>query len=165
MISALLCLVAVTAPIGVRYDHPQKLPIEALSIQTADTRLDFEVEVAESYMDRIIGLMWRKHIEDNEGMIFIFPKKDKLSFWMRNTLVSLDVLYIDDDGKIVTIHENSEPLSEVPRGTDTPCRIALELKGGTCAAMGIHIGDYVTSDSLIKLGIGKKPADSASETP
>lgn len=97
----------------------------------------FDVEVALDENARARGLMFREKLASDAGMLFIFEHTQMLSFWMKNTLIPLDMLFIDEAGRIVGIVEGAEPLTESSRRVDQASRYVLELPGGTCAARGI----------------------------
>jgi len=103
----------------------------------------FSVEIAENDADRAKGLMFRKELPEGKGMLFDFHREQDVSFWMQNTYISLDMLFIRGDGTILRIAENTEPLSTrmVPSGG--PVRAVLEVIGGTARKLGIAPGDRV----------------------
>jgi uncharacterized protein len=105
--------------------------------------LAFSVEVVDTIEGRARGLMFRKELPDRHGMLFDFKREQHVSFWMRNTVIPLDMLFIDGTGRIVKIHANATPLSETPIPSDQPVRAVLEVAGGWSAALGIAIGDQV----------------------
>jgi uncharacterized membrane protein (UPF0127 family) len=88
------------------------------------------VEIANTPAERELGLMYRKHMDDGAGMIFVFPAPDRLSFWMKNTEIPLDMIFADSSGKIVGIVQNAEPLSETPLGVGGDSQYVLEVNGG-----------------------------------
>jgi hypothetical protein len=99
-----------------------------------------EVEVAATPESRTRGLMWRKALPAGQGMLFIFPGEEVQGFWMRNTLIPLDMLFIDSTGLIVGIIERAEPHSLANRSVGVPSRYVLEVPGGWCQSMGIKRG-------------------------
>jgi uncharacterized protein len=103
----------------------------------------FSVEMAENDADRSKGLMYRKELPEGKGMLFDFKRDQEVSFWMQNTYIPLDMLFIRGDGTILRIAENTEPLSTklVPSGG--PVRAVLEVIGGTARKFGIAPGDRV----------------------
>ena len=114
-----------------------------LQVETAQGVRSFNVELALSREEQRQGLMHRRHLDEDAGMLFIFPATQRLGFWMRNTLIPLDMLFIDDRGRIFHIHENAEPLSEVPIVAPQPGRAVLEIGGGLSRKLGIDVGDRV----------------------
>ena len=102
------------------------------------------LEVADDSFERSRGLMWRKRMGAEWGMLFIFPREGMRSFWMRNTHLSLDMLFIDAKGKVVNIARNAKPLSDDPHYPSTsPAKYVLELNAGYADAHGIKAGQQV----------------------
>jgi uncharacterized membrane protein (UPF0127 family) len=99
-----------------------------------------EVEVAATPETRMRGLMWRKELPAGQGMLFIFPEEEVQGFWMRNTLIPLDMLFINSAGQIVGIVERAEPRTLTARSVGVPGRYVLEVPGGWCQTMGITRG-------------------------
>jgi uncharacterized protein len=104
----------------------------------------FSVELATNDAERARGLMFRKSLPEGQGMLFDFKREGPVSFWMHNTYVSLDMVFIAGDGRIVHIAENAKPLSDdlIPSGG--PVRAVLEVIAGTVQKFGIAPGDRVT---------------------
>jgi uncharacterized protein len=117
--------------------------IETLEVVTRSGVHPFSVEVVVEEEERQKGLMFRKELPEGKGMLFDFKVDAPVSFWMKNTYVSLDMIFIRSDGRIVSIAENTEPLSErlVPSGG--PVRGVLEVVAGTARKLGIRPGDRV----------------------
>ena len=105
----------------------------------------FAVEVVDNDADRAKGLMYRKNLPEGRGMLFDFHRDQEVSFWMQNTYIPLDMVFIRGDGRILRIEENTEPLSTrlIPSGG--PVRAVLEVIGGTTRKLGIAPGDRVAS--------------------
>jgi uncharacterized membrane protein (UPF0127 family) len=103
----------------------------------------FTVEIAANDADRQKGLMFRKELPEGRGMLFDFQRDQDVSMWMRNTLIPLDMLFINADGRIRRIAENTEPLSERTIPSGGPVRGVLEVIGGTARKLGIAPGDRV----------------------
>ena len=105
----------------------------------------FAVEVVDNDADRAKGLMYRKTLPEGRGMLFDFHRDQDVSFWMQNTYIPLDMVFIRGDGRILRIEENTEPLSTrlIPSGG--PVRAVLEVIGGTTRKLGIAPGDRVAS--------------------
>jgi uncharacterized membrane protein (UPF0127 family) len=116
---------------------------DTLEIVTASGVHPFSVEIAETDEERARGLMFRKEMPDGKGMLFDFKVEQPVAFWMKNTYVSLDMIFIKADGRILSIAENTTPLSErgVPSGG--PVRGVLEVVAGTAKKLGIKPGDRV----------------------
>ena len=103
----------------------------------------FTVELATDDAERQKGLMFRKELPEGRGMLFDFKRDQDVSMWMRNTLIPLDMLFINADGSIRRIAENTEPLSERTISSGGPVRGVLEVIGGTARKLGIAAGDKV----------------------
>lgn len=98
------------------------------------------VELARSEGERARGLMHRRSLEPGTGMLFLFPAPDHLKFWMRNTYIPLDMIFLAEDQHVVYVEENAEPLNDTPRGPDAPTQFVLEVPGGWARAHGIEPG-------------------------
>jgi uncharacterized membrane protein (UPF0127 family) len=114
-----------------------------LEIVTKDGVHVFTVEMAKTDEERQKGLMFRKELPEGRGMLFDFKPDQNVSMWMRNTYIPLDMLFINGDGTIRRIAENTEPLSEKTIPSGGPVRAVLELIGGTAKKLGIKAGDKV----------------------
>ena len=103
----------------------------------------FAVEVVSNEADRAKGLMYRKSLPEGQGMLFDFHSDQDVSFWMQNTYIPLDMIFIKGDGRIANIVENAEPLSTKLIPSRGPVRGVLEVIGGTARKLGIAAGDKV----------------------
>ena len=110
----------------------------------------FAVEMAENDADRAKGLMFRKELPEGRGMLFDFHREQDVTFWMENTYIPLDMIFIRGDGRILRIAENTEPLSTRMIPSGGPVRAVLEVIGGTARKMGIEPGDRVAA-SIFKV--------------
>jgi uncharacterized membrane protein (UPF0127 family) len=131
-----LVLVAISAPAWTATN-------ETLEIVTKSGVRAFAVEVGANDEERAKGLMFRKELPEGNGMLFDFKIEAPVSFWMKNTYVSLDMIFIRGDGRIASIAENTEPLSERLVPSDGPVRGVLEVVAGTARKLGIKPGDRV----------------------
>jgi uncharacterized membrane protein (UPF0127 family) len=102
-----------------------------------------KVEIARSDPDRQRGLMFRQSLASGRGMIFLFEHPDRIKFWMKNTYIPLDMLFIGVDRRVVYIEENAEPLTTVERGPDAMTQFVLEVPGGWSRAHGVEPGTEV----------------------
>jgi uncharacterized protein len=107
-----------------------------------------DVEIAATPEARQLGLMYRERLDPGKGMLFVFPQLAPQSFWMKNTKIPLDILFIDDAGKIVRLHARTTPFSEAGLPSGAPVRFVLEVPGGYCADVGIREGDTVRLGDL-----------------
>ena len=103
----------------------------------------FQVEVARNDADRAQGLMYRRSMAPDRGMLFDFARVEPISMWMQNTYISLDMLFIRPDGTIARIAENTEPLSTRTISSGEPVLGVLELAAGSAKRLGLHAGDRV----------------------
>ena len=115
---------------------------EPLWIETAAGRIDYRVEIADDDAERQHGLMFRTSMPDGHGMLFIFPQARPQAFWMRNTYMPLDIIYIGEDGRIVSIVQG-RPFDESPLPSGVPAIGVLEIYAGKAAEQGIRVGDRV----------------------
>ncbi len=123
--------------------QPAEAGLETLSITTSSGSHKFSVEVMRTDEERAKGLMFRRFMPQDRGMLFHFKREEQVAMWMKNTYLSLDMLFIDRTGKIVNIAQNAEPLSEriIPSGA--PTYAVLELNAGVAKKLAMKIGDKV----------------------
>jgi uncharacterized protein len=117
--------------------------LDSLEIATATGRHAFQVEIADNDASREHGLMDRRYMAPDHGMLFEFERNEPVSFWMKDTYIPLDMVFIAPSGVVTHIAANAEPLSErvVPSGG--PSIAVLELNGGMAASIGLRVGDKV----------------------
>jgi uncharacterized protein len=120
-----------------------RFPTAELTILTASGPHKFTIEVATTPAQLEQGLMFRQSLAPDAGMLFDFKTPQPVMMWMKNTLIPLDMLFVDAQGRIVNIHERAVPGSLATIGTGTPARAVIELNGGTAARLGIRLGDRV----------------------
>lgn len=106
-------------------------------------RLNFDVELAVTPRQQAYGLMNRTELPENGGMLFIFNNVEKRSFWMKDTLIPLDMLFLYPDGRIHHIHHNARPQDLTSITSKFPAKAVLELRGGSAGKMGVKEGDQV----------------------
>jgi hypothetical protein len=116
---------------------------DSLIIHAGSSAYRFEVELATTEDQRERGLMFRKTMAVNAGMLFVYPSEQSVAFWMKNTLIPLDMLFIKADGSIAHIAANAVPEDETPIPSVAPVLAVLEINGGTAAALGIREGDHI----------------------
>src|ERR1700758_3373725 len=121
----------------------QRFETSALTIVSATGPHRFTVEVAETPAQMEQGLMFRKTMAPDAGMLFDYKTPTVATMWMRNTLIPLDMLFVDSQGRIVNIHQRAVPQSEEIIAAAAPVRAVIELNGGTAARLGIEPGDQV----------------------
>ena len=119
------------------------LPRSTLTVETEGGPVAFTVELADEPREIQTGMMFRQDIGEREGMLFDLGRPRIPIFWMRNTLISLDIIFIDSGGRIIHIAANATPLSEEPLSPGEQARGVLEIAGGRAAELGIEVGDLV----------------------
>ncbi|HYC94859.1 MAG TPA: DUF192 domain-containing protein [Sphingomicrobium sp.] len=122
---------------------PAGLEQVPLTISSGGRTHRFTVEVARTAEEQRVGLMNRQQLAPDRGMIFPFEDERIASFWMKNTLIPLDIIFVRADGSITNIEANTVPLSEEPVMSYEPVRAVLEIAGGRSAELGIKPGDRV----------------------
>jgi uncharacterized membrane protein (UPF0127 family) len=116
---------------------------EPLTIVTVGGKSVFKVEIADNEASREEGLMYRPTMPADAGMLFDFKVTDRVYFWMKNTYIPLDMIFIRADGTVATIAENTKPLSEKTVPSEEPVRFVLEVNAGTAQRIGLKVGDKV----------------------
>ena len=147
---AIVAVLATSATIlaGAAYAHALKT--EGLDVATARGVYHFTVEVADTDKTREYGLMFRKSLAPNRGMLFDFKTVQPVTFWMENTLIPLDMLFIAPDGRVISVARNAVPLSKSLIPSGGPVLGVLEIKGGRAAAIGVEPGDRVQNQIFRK---------------
>ncbi|HEV2300451.1 MAG TPA: DUF192 domain-containing protein [Stellaceae bacterium] len=121
----------------------QTFPKSSLVIRTAQGPRHFDIEVAETEAQMEQGLMYRRRLAPDAGMLFDYQKPSMAMMWMKNTLIPLDMLFVGEEGRIVNIHTNAVPESLDIIRAHAPVRAVIELNGGAAALFGIKPGDEV----------------------
>ena len=116
---------------------------EKIEVSIYNKNITFNVEIAKTIEARRTGLMYRKKLLNNEGMLFIFPREKIIQLWMKNTYIPLDVIFISENKVIVDIKKNMEKLSETIVKSKVKSRYALEFNAGLINKLDIEIGDKV----------------------
>ncbi len=106
------------------------------------------VELARDEPDRERGLMYRQSLEPGKGMLFIFERPGPLKFWMKNTYIPLDMIFLDGDKKVVFVEENAEPLTLNPRGPNVHSQYVIEVPGGWARPHGVEPGIAVQFNNV-----------------
>lgn len=107
-----------------------------------------DIQIANTEFDRELGLMFRKSMEENQGMLFIFPVDTSQTFWMRNTYIPLDMVFINSQKRIVSISKNTQILSDQTYTSKGPAQYVLEVNAGYCDKFNIHAGDEVSWNTM-----------------
>lgn len=117
--------------------------LETVEIVTLRGRQRFQVEIAATRAQQERGLMFRKSLAPDRGMLFTYAKPQRVAYWMKNTLIPLDIIYIAPNGRILSIARNARPHDETPLASGGLVLGVLELAGGRAAQLGILPGDRV----------------------
>ncbi len=152
--SALLLSLALLFGVGCREEGNKSLGTEAVTFTkegelrvldagTDSTLVELDIEIASTEYEIQTGLMYRKDMEDLQGMLFVFGEEAPHSFYMKNTLIPLDILFIDSDLIIATIHRNAQPLNESGIPSGGPVQYVLEIKAGMSDRWGLKTGDRI----------------------
>src|ERR1700682_5841027 len=137
-------VVAVLVALGaVAGSSARAASVQPLEIVTRNGGQGFSVEMATTEQEKETGLMYRKELSDGKGMLFDFSPEQQVSMWMKNTYISLDMIFIRADGRILRIAENTEPLSTRIIASGGLAKGVLEVIGGTARKYGIQPGDRV----------------------
>jgi uncharacterized membrane protein (UPF0127 family) len=137
------------------------LPVDStpLVVVTDSGERSFSIEVADEPAERAAGLMYRETMADDHGMLFVFGQTQEITFWMKNTPMPLDLIFIGQDGRIKAIKQG-EPQSVATISPGEPVRFVLELKAGTAARGGIADGDLLKHPVInTASGSSELPAD------
>lgn len=125
---------------------------DVVSLRGGFGAVDFRVELALTPDERAQGLMFREELARFSGMLFVFDQVQPLAFWMRNTLIPLDMIFVDSAGRVISIEAMAEPLSEVTRAATAPGLAVLEINGGMSAMLGIKAGAELRHPALPQEG-------------
>jgi uncharacterized protein len=159
---AVVAIVAIVAVLGFYLGMPQssadqamRLPVDPapLVAETAAGERSFTIEIADDQSERSAGLMFRESMDDDHGMLFVFPETRPVGFWMKNTPMPLDIVFIGEDGKVLDVLPG-EPFSEalVSPGTTVQVRFVLELKRGIAEKAGIEDGGAIRHPVIAQTG-------------
>ncbi|WP_374383249.1 DUF192 domain-containing protein [Dongia sp.] len=121
----------------------QASPQVPVLIHAGGSTYKFLAEIADSGPEREQGLMFREHLDPNQGMLFLYPVAKPVAFWMKNTPLPLDMLFIADDGRILNVAPMAKPFDTSPISSKGAAIAVLEILGGSAAQLGIEAGDKV----------------------
>lgn len=130
-----------------KFKHEGNLVIYR-NLDKNDTLKTLEIEIVDDEYGITTGLMYRKKMDENRGMLFIFPDVSKRSFWMRNTIIPLDIIFISEQKTIVTIQRNTTPFSEKSIPSSAPAKYVLEVNAGLSDKYGWKDGDSMEWELL-----------------
>ncbi|RCS22026.1 DUF192 domain-containing protein [Phyllobacterium salinisoli] len=130
--------------------EPMRLPLDAhrLVFETAKGKVSLDVEIADTDPERMRGLMYRTDFPENRAMLFVFDDTRTVMMWMKNTPLSLDMVFVNRDGAIATIRENTEPFSEAIVSSMVPVAFVIELRAGVAKQLGLAMGDTVRHPAI-----------------
>lgn len=113
-------------------------------LKAGDTLKKISIEFAETDYEQQTGLMYRKSLEENQGMLFLYPSEAMRSFYMKNTYIPLDIIFYNKDSTVVSFQENAKPLDETSLPSEAPAQFILELNAGKVKQWNIEAGDKIT---------------------
>lgn len=117
--------------------------------ETGEPITEIDIEIADDESQRMSGLMHRKSMDENHGMLFLFDKNDPTTgFWMKNTHIPLDIIFTNEDKEIITIYENTTPMSTTSLPPKEPALYVIEVVAGFCEKYGIKEGDIFDFESV-----------------
>ncbi|MEL7345138.1 MAG: DUF192 domain-containing protein [Pseudomonadota bacterium] len=122
--------------------------VERIEIRGDFGQAAFAVEVADDPSERSQGLMFRESLPSSSGMLFVYDRPQRAVFWMRNTLIPLDMIFADEDGTVTHIHENAIPLDETGIDGGLGIKFVLEINGGFAARLGLNVGDELRHPAI-----------------
>lgn len=148
---AILALTGGVLGLGLGEARAAEAKLETIEVVTSRGRARFQVEIAATQAEQARGLMFRKALAPDRGMLFTYKRPQPASYWMKNTLIPLDIIYIQPDGRILSIVRNARPLDETPLPSGGLVLGVLEIAGGRAAQLGILPGDRVLHRIFPKL--------------
>ena len=147
--AAVLFIGLAATPGPLHANEPQRgLPEAELVIASGEKQHRFTAEIAADDRERAIGLMFREEMAEDRGMLFLFDGESDRHFWMKNTPLPLDIIFIAADGTIVSIAENTTPFSESVIPSNGPSKFVFEVNAGVTEKLGIAAGDRVMSPAM-----------------
>ena len=133
---------------GDKPSEDRATPAPTATFVTKDGPVTVTLEIADDPVERARGLMHREDLDPFAGMIFVFPREEEHVFWMKDTPIPLDMIFIDAQRRIVGIVENAEPYTLDPRTVGRPSLYVIEVRGGFAAAHGIEAGQEVALEGV-----------------
>ncbi|MFP2996394.1 DUF192 domain-containing protein [Spongiivirga sp. MCCC 1A20706] len=120
-----------------------------LSVFKKDSLIaSFDIEIADNEYETQTGLMYRKSMQDDRGMLFIFPDSQQRYFYMKNTEFSIDIIYISEDNEVVSIQKNAEPFNEASLPSEGPAKYVFEINAGLSDKLGLTKGDRIVFSKI-----------------
>lgn len=124
--------------------------LESVTFETAAGPRAFSVEVMRTDAERARGLMFRRYLPPDRGMLFLFDREQIVAMWMKNTYIPLDMVFVGRDGRVVSIAADTEPMSEAVVSSAGPASAVVELNAGAAARIGLKPGDRVRHPALAR---------------
>jgi uncharacterized membrane protein (UPF0127 family) len=118
--------------------------LQILKQETDSVLVNLDIEIAETDYETQTGLMYRKGMDDNQAMLFVFPDVAMHSFYMKNTEFPLDIIYIDENLRIASFQENAQPFDENGLSSQVPIKYVLEINAGLSESLTLEVGDQIT---------------------
>ncbi len=143
MLRPLTAALAVFATLTVAAAAAPACDPERIEILAGQGRRTFSIEIADDLDEQARGLMFRPALPADAGMLFVYETPRPANFWMRNTMIPLDMIFIDDSGRVESIAERADPYSERVSSSEGDVRAVLEINGGLSRSLGIGPGDQV----------------------
>lgn len=140
---AVLALAGGAWALGLGQARAAEARLETVEVVTSRGRARFQVEIAATQAEQARGLMFRKALAPDRGMLFTYKRPQPAAYWMKNTLIPLDIIFIQPDGRILSIVRNARPHDETPLPSGGLVLGVLEIAGGRAAQLGILPGDRV----------------------
>ena len=109
-----------------------------------DTTATIDIEIADTDAKRRTGMMYRRSLDTNQGLLFVFEKEEPQAFWMRNTFLPLDIIFVNKNLDVVAIQKNTTPLAQIQYSSDIPAAYVVEVNAGFSDEHGIRLGDRIT---------------------
>lgn len=133
-----------TEQVPIKIPAPEPLLRDVITIRTQDNQnFKFNIELALTPQQQARGMMFRNFMAEDSGMLFLFKKEEPRSFWMKNTLIPLDLLFVAKDGEIHHVHSRAKPQDLTQITAKRPAMAVLEIKGGMADILGITPGDKI----------------------
>jgi uncharacterized membrane protein (UPF0127 family) len=144
----LVCCASAQAPTTAKQDVSTAQKPRVFVGGKDGSTVQITVEVVDTPESRAVGLMNRNQLAEDAGMLFLFPRESVQTFWMKNTLIPLDMVFIRADMSVAGVVENAVPMTETPRSVNEPSQFVLEVVGGYCQKHGIAAGSRVRFEGV-----------------
>ncbi|MCH9780511.1 MAG: DUF192 domain-containing protein [Alphaproteobacteria bacterium] len=149
-LGALIVLFSIACTVPSIQSHAETTTIIFSAPPSATPIATITAEIARNGTTRARGLMFRSHLMPRHGMVFLFPRRDTVSFWMKDTYISLDLIFLDDMGRVTGIHRDATPLSTRAIPSPSPVVAVLEVAGGEAARLGITVGHHTNLAAVLR---------------